>query len=65
VTCDDDRLPAGRGAAGHAWPVRHPRPVCAPDRCAGYVLIGRNYNTDQPDRVIREFEDTILARIRS
>jgi len=32
------------------------------DRCAGYVLIGRNYNLDQPDRVIQEFEDTIFGQ---
>jgi phenylpropionate dioxygenase-like ring-hydroxylating dioxygenase large terminal subunit len=34
----------------------------ATDRCAGYVVIGRNYNTGQPDRVIREFEDTIFGQ---
>jgi len=34
----------------------------AADRCAGYVVIGRNYNIDQPDRVIREFEDTIFGQ---
>src|SRR5215469_7328514 len=34
----------------------------AADRCAGYVVIGRNYNTGQPDRVIREFEDTIFGQ---
>ena len=34
----------------------------AADRCAGYVIIGRNYNTDQPDQVIREFEDTIFGQ---
>jgi phenylpropionate dioxygenase-like ring-hydroxylating dioxygenase large terminal subunit len=32
------------------------------DRCAGYVVIGRNYNMDQPDQVIREFEDTIFGQ---
>ena len=37
------------------------QPVAA-DRCAGYVVIGRNYNTDQPDQVIREFEDTIFGQ---
>jgi phenylpropionate dioxygenase-like ring-hydroxylating dioxygenase large terminal subunit len=37
------------------------QPVAA-DRCAGYVVIGRNYNIDQPDRVIREFEDTIFGQ---
>jgi hypothetical protein len=36
------------------------QPVAA-DRCAGYVVIGRNYNTDQPDQVIRDFEDTIFG----
>ncbi|HEX3492188.1 MAG TPA: aromatic ring-hydroxylating dioxygenase subunit alpha [Streptosporangiaceae bacterium] len=34
----------------------------AADRCAGYVMIARNYNLDQPDRVIQEFEDTIFGQ---
>ncbi len=37
------------------------QPVAA-DRCAGYVLIGRNYNLDQPARVLQEFEDTIFGQ---
>src|SRR6266508_1859746 len=37
------------------------QPVAA-DRCAGYVVIGRNYNLGQPSRVIREFEDTIFGQ---
>jgi vanillate O-demethylase monooxygenase subunit len=37
------------------------QPVAA-DRCAGYVVIGRNYNLDQPERVIQEFEDTIFGQ---
>jgi len=37
------------------------QPVTA-DSCAGYVLIGRNYNTDQPGRVLQEFEDTIFGQ---
>ncbi len=37
------------------------QPVAA-DRCAGYVLIGRNHNVDQPAQVIREFEDTIFGQ---
>ena len=37
------------------------QPVAA-DCCAGYVVIGRNYNIDQPDHVIREFEDTIFGQ---
>jgi len=37
------------------------QPIAA-DRCAGYVIIGRNYNMDQPDQVIREFEDTIFGQ---
>ncbi len=32
------------------------------DRCAGYVVIGRNYNLDQPERVLQEFEDTIFGQ---
>jgi vanillate O-demethylase monooxygenase subunit len=37
------------------------QPVAA-DHCAGFVIIGRNYNIDQPDRVIQEFEDTIFGQ---
>lgn len=32
------------------------------DRSAGYVVIGRNYNTDQDDRVLQDFEDTIFGQ---
>jgi phenylpropionate dioxygenase-like ring-hydroxylating dioxygenase large terminal subunit len=32
------------------------------DRCIGYVVIGRNYNLDQDDQVIRDFEDTIFGQ---
>jgi phenylpropionate dioxygenase-like ring-hydroxylating dioxygenase large terminal subunit len=32
------------------------------DSCAGYVLIGRNYNLDQPAQVLQEFEDTIFGQ---
>ena len=31
-----------------------------PERCAGYVVIARNYNLDQPDSVLQEFEDVIF-----
>jgi len=37
------------------------QPIAA-DQCAGYVVIGRNYNTDQPEQVIRDFEDTIFGQ---
>ena len=37
------------------------QPVAA-NRCAGYVVIGRNYNFGQPDQVIREFENTIFGQ---
>lgn len=37
------------------------QPIAA-DRCAGYVIIGRNYNFDQSDRVIQDFEDTIFGQ---
>ena len=30
--------------------------------CAGYVVIGRNYNLGQPDRVLQDFEDTIFGQ---
>jgi hypothetical protein len=36
-------------------------PVAA-GRCAGYVIIGRNYNLHQDDQVIRDFEDTIFGQ---
>jgi phenylpropionate dioxygenase-like ring-hydroxylating dioxygenase large terminal subunit len=32
------------------------------NHCAGYVIIGRNYNFDQPTLVIQEFEDTIFGQ---
>ena len=34
----------------------------AADSCAGYVVIGRNYNLDQSDQVIQDFEDTIFGQ---
>jgi phenylpropionate dioxygenase-like ring-hydroxylating dioxygenase large terminal subunit len=37
------------------------QPIAA-DRCAGYVVIGRNYNLDQDDEVIQNFEDTIFGQ---
>jgi phenylpropionate dioxygenase-like ring-hydroxylating dioxygenase large terminal subunit len=37
------------------------QPIAA-DRCAGYVIIGRNYNLGQPAEVIQEFEDTIFGQ---
>jgi Vanillate O-demethylase oxygenase C-terminal domain len=33
-----------------------------PERAIGYVLIGRNYNLDQPDSVLQEFEDVIFSQ---
>ena len=32
----------------------------APERCAGWVVIGRNYNLEQPDSVLQDFEDVIF-----
>ena len=34
------------------------------DRCAGYVLIARNYDPDQPPEVLQEFERTIFEQDR-
>ena len=34
------------------------------DRCIGYVTIGRNYDPEQPDSVLQEFEDTIFEQDR-
>jgi vanillate O-demethylase monooxygenase subunit len=32
----------------------------ARDHCVGYVLIARNYNLEQPDQVLQDFEDVIF-----
>ena len=32
------------------------------NRCIGYCIIGRNYDIDQPDSVLQEFEDTIFGQ---
>ncbi len=37
------------------------QPVSA-DRCVGYCLVARNYNLDQPDQVMQEFERTIFGQ---
>ena len=34
----------------------------APDRCIGYCLVARNYNLDQPERVMQDFERVIFAQ---
>ena len=34
------------------------------DRCIGYVTIGRNYDPEQPDSVLQDFEDTIFEQDR-
>ena len=31
-------------------------------RCRGYCVIGRNYDFDQPDRVLQDFEKTIFSQ---
>jgi phenylpropionate dioxygenase-like ring-hydroxylating dioxygenase large terminal subunit len=36
----------------------------APDRCRGFLLIGRNYNLDQPASVLQDFEDVIFGQDR-
>jgi vanillate O-demethylase monooxygenase subunit len=36
----------------------------AVDRCAGYCLVARNYNLDQPDQVLQDFESVIFAQDR-
>jgi phenylpropionate dioxygenase-like ring-hydroxylating dioxygenase large terminal subunit len=32
------------------------------DKCRGYCIIGRNYDLDQPDKVLQAFEDTIFGQ---
>ena len=34
------------------------------DHCIGYVTIGRNYDREQPDSVLQDFEDTIFNQDR-
>jgi phenylpropionate dioxygenase-like ring-hydroxylating dioxygenase large terminal subunit len=34
----------------------------APDRCIGYCLVARNYNLDQPDAVMQDFERVIFGQ---
>jgi phenylpropionate dioxygenase-like ring-hydroxylating dioxygenase large terminal subunit len=34
----------------------------APEQCIGYCLVARNYNLDQPDRVMQEFERVIFGQ---
>ncbi len=34
----------------------------SPDRCVGYCIIGRNYDLEQPDSVLQEFEDVIFGQ---
>jgi vanillate O-demethylase monooxygenase subunit len=34
----------------------------ASDRCVGYCLVARNYNLDQPEAVVQEFERVIFAQ---
>ncbi len=34
------------------------------EACAGYLVIGRNYDRDQPVRVLQDFEDTIFEQDR-
>jgi vanillate O-demethylase monooxygenase subunit len=36
----------------------------ARERCAGWVVIGRNYNLEQPDSVLQDFEDVIFEQDR-
>jgi phenylpropionate dioxygenase-like ring-hydroxylating dioxygenase large terminal subunit len=37
------------------------QPVAA-DQCIGYLAVGRNYNVEQPDEVLAEFEDVIFGQ---
>lgn len=37
------------------------QPVSA-DSCRGFLVIGRNYNHDQPDQLLIDFEDTIFGQ---
>ena len=32
------------------------------NQCTGYCIIGRNYDFDQPDSILQDFEDTIFKQ---
>jgi vanillate O-demethylase monooxygenase subunit len=34
----------------------------ATDKCRGYCIVGRNYDLDEPDTVLQEFEDVIFGQ---
>ena len=34
------------------------------NKCRGFCIIGRNYDLDQPDSVLQEFENTIFNQDR-
>ena len=61
-TCPTPSSCGSAGAVRAAWSTSSPRSRSTADRCAGYVLIGRNYNLDQPEHVLQEFEDTIFGQ---
>ena len=61
-TCRTRSCCGSAGAASAAWCTSSPPSRSAPTAAPGYVVIGRNYNLDQPDRVIQEFEDTIFGQ---
>ena len=49
--------------ARRAWSTSSPAGR-RPDRTTGFLAIGRNYNLEQPDSVLQEFEDVIFEQDR-
>ena len=54
-----------------AWPDKSRKMVylfasqpLSEQRCVGYCLVARNYNLDQPDEVIQDFEEVIFGQDR-
>ena len=60
-TCRTRSCCGSAGAARRGCSTSSPRqPVGARTSAAGSSRIGRNYNLDQPDQVLRDFEDVIF-----
>jgi vanillate O-demethylase monooxygenase subunit len=62
VTRPAARRAANREAASDTLVYFFASQPVALDRCIGYCLVARNYNLDQPDGVMQEFERVIFGQ---
>ena len=60
-TCRTRSFCASAGAGRRGCCTSSP-PAGRPGRCAGFLVIGRNYNLEQPDAVLQEFEESSSRR---